>query len=72
MSEQKQMFSWELLEQREKVQEELIKLQALVCKEVEDTSFLWCRDSIHIYIRDDIFPSQKESEMMKKIKTISV
>jgi hypothetical protein len=45
MSGQKQMLSLELLEQREEVQDECIKLQALIDDEIPDSSFMWHLDA---------------------------
>jgi hypothetical protein len=55
----KQIFSLELLEQRKKVEKEWEKVQALVDNEIEDTTFIWCPDSNHLLITDDIFWKEK-------------
>jgi hypothetical protein len=64
MSQQKQMFSLQLLEQRENVEQECIKLQGLVDEELEDSTFMWCPDSNYVHITQDIF---RKSKRMREI-----
>jgi hypothetical protein len=47
------------MEERNKVEREWIKLQALVDDEIPDTSFLWCADSNTLNITNDIFWKSK-------------
>jgi hypothetical protein len=62
MSAQKQEFSFEVLEQRAKVEKEYIKLQGLIDKESTKDSFLWCPDTNHVYITDDIFRIREDDD----------
>jgi hypothetical protein len=49
------VFSSVLLEQKEKVEQECAKLQALIDIEASEASFMWNPDSGHVNIIDDIF-----------------
>jgi hypothetical protein len=49
------IFSGDLIEQKEKVEQESILLQSLIDSEIPDTSFMWCSDSNKIIITDDVF-----------------
>jgi hypothetical protein len=53
------IFSEVLLNQKEKVEQECVKLQALIDLEVPTTSFMWLPDSNHVNIVDDIFRKSK-------------
>jgi hypothetical protein len=65
MSAEEQIFSSELLEQRSKVQEEYIKLQALIDNQIWDRSFKWCWDANCVNnITDDIFTKSKRIREM--------
>jgi hypothetical protein len=55
------MFSLELLEQKEIVQEEYIKLQALVDVQLEDSTFIWHPESNYVDITADIFRKEKRT-----------
>jgi hypothetical protein len=48
-----------LLEQREKVQEECVKLQVLIDEEMGNTTFMWYPDANYINITEDSFRKEK-------------
>jgi hypothetical protein len=57
------IYSLELLEQLNKVEEECVKLQALVDDELEDINFMWCPDSQFVMFTSDVFLKQKRQKV---------
>jgi hypothetical protein len=57
--EQLNVVKLEIFTQRERVEEELKKLQALVDNEVKDTTFTWYSDAQEALFTKDIFSKQK-------------
>jgi hypothetical protein len=57
--QQEIMFSSVLLNQRKKVEKECKKLQALIDREVSESTFMWLPNSNHVNIVDDIFKKSK-------------
>jgi hypothetical protein len=53
------VFSSVLLNQKEKVEKECIKIQTLIDIESSNASFMWLPDSNHVNIIDDIFRKSK-------------
>jgi hypothetical protein len=53
------MFRLELLVQRNKVEEECKKLQALEDNELENTNFVWCPDSEYTMFTENFLHKQK-------------
>jgi hypothetical protein len=61
-----QMFSDEIIEQREKVEKESIVLQTLVDTQLEDTTtlFMWCSNKKKIIITDNLFRKKRRLRLV--------
>jgi hypothetical protein len=64
------MFSTELLEQREKVRKECIKLQALLDGELEDSTFICHAIWSQTLFMQHLTSLEKKKEQGRKIKRI--
>jgi hypothetical protein len=59
--QEEMVFSEVLLNQKEKVEQECLKLQILINTEVSETSFIYQPDSSRINIINDIFRKSKRT-----------
>jgi hypothetical protein len=58
-------FTPEIFEQKDKVLEECLKLQALIDEEMLNTTFIWCSDECEVNIIPDVFRKQKRTREEK-------
>jgi hypothetical protein len=56
------MYSLEMLEHREIVQKEYVKLQTLVDVELEDSTFIWYSEPNFVYVTFDFFKRKRGRE----------